>query len=407
MKEFLARFTDDGSVGLFNSDVNDIYHSSYGALTEAYEKFILPSNIEEFLENNKEIKVLDICYGIGYNSKAFLNFIFEKNLKKKNNFSTSCTEYITSIDTDNILTEVDRKIVLHGVDIDKNLIQISPFIKQQKNSNNILKKLLNVILKKDDYKIVDTNFYISDVINNFILSELIKSYGEDYLNNDLIKLMQSGENRKFFDQKLVGFIKSYISSRYKLSPLRFLSAFLHNIYYGYLSTSYKNSLKSLKLNNIEFKVKDADARDFVKSSNIVYDFVFLDAFSPLKAPSLWSIEFFAEIYKHTSENCMILTYSNSAAIRNAFLKNKFYVGKIYNEVEKKFTGTIATKNPELIKYPLDEFDLGLINTKAGICFRDENLSLSNEEIIKNRKLEADNSNLISATKFKKEHKCTT
>ena len=28
-------FTNDGSVGLFSPEANDIYHSTYGALTEA------------------------------------------------------------------------------------------------------------------------------------------------------------------------------------------------------------------------------------------------------------------------------------------------------------------------------------------------------------------------------------
>ena len=40
MVEFQAKFTDDGSVGLYSDEVNDIYHSQFGALSEAYEKFI-------------------------------------------------------------------------------------------------------------------------------------------------------------------------------------------------------------------------------------------------------------------------------------------------------------------------------------------------------------------------------
>ena len=75
MYEFHPYFTNDGSVGLYSPDFDDIYHSSTGALTEAYEKFIMPVNMDELLKKD-EIKVLDICYGIGYNSKSFLNFIF-------------------------------------------------------------------------------------------------------------------------------------------------------------------------------------------------------------------------------------------------------------------------------------------------------------------------------------------
>ena len=88
MYEFHPYFTNDGSVGLYSPEFNDIYHSATGALTEAYEKFILPVDMKNLLKKDS-IKVLDICYGIGYNSKSFLNFIFEKYFSKnfnKNSF---------------------------------------------------------------------------------------------------------------------------------------------------------------------------------------------------------------------------------------------------------------------------------------------------------------------------------
>ena len=84
MYEFHPYFTNDGSVGLYNKEYDDIYHSAKGALTEAYEKFVLPLDFENLLKNNT-VKVLDICYGIGYNSKSFLNYIFENFSQKKNN----------------------------------------------------------------------------------------------------------------------------------------------------------------------------------------------------------------------------------------------------------------------------------------------------------------------------------
>ena len=103
MYEFHPYFTNDGSVGLYSTDFNDIYHSATGALTEAYEKFIYPEDFNNLLQKDK-IKVLDICYGIGYNSKSFLNFIFEnycrKNFSKKYSLSK---HYIGKIHTNNIL----------------------------------------------------------------------------------------------------------------------------------------------------------------------------------------------------------------------------------------------------------------------------------------------------------------
>ena len=74
MDEFKPYFTNDGSVGLYSDADNEVYHSVYGALTEAYEKFVFPANIDELLKNKSEIKLLDICYGIGYNTKAFIQY---------------------------------------------------------------------------------------------------------------------------------------------------------------------------------------------------------------------------------------------------------------------------------------------------------------------------------------------
>ena len=54
MYEFHPYFTNDGSVGLYSPEFDDIYHSSTGALTEAYEKFIMPVNMDELLKNNKD-----------------------------------------------------------------------------------------------------------------------------------------------------------------------------------------------------------------------------------------------------------------------------------------------------------------------------------------------------------------
>lgn len=71
MYQLYPYYTNDGSVGLFSPDADDIYHSTYGALTEAYEKFILPANLDFYFKNYEEVKLLDICFGIGYNSKSF------------------------------------------------------------------------------------------------------------------------------------------------------------------------------------------------------------------------------------------------------------------------------------------------------------------------------------------------
>ena len=130
-----------------------------------------------------------------------------------------------------------------------------------------------------------------------------------------------------------------------------------------------------------------------------YDFIFLDAFTYSKAPELWTVEFMAELYNRLSARGVLMTYSNSALVRNTFLENNFYVGKIYNEKTGKYIGTIAAKDKSMIEHPLTNYEIGLCNTRAGITYHDPTLSLSKEEILKRREYDFKNSDLMTSSQY--------
>lgn len=160
--------TEDNSTGLFSSEINDIFHSKTGALTEAKQKFVEP--IKNFYQNKNKIAVLDICYGIGYNSKAILNEFNNKTV------------------------EID------ALEFNKDYVLISPFINDCIN----------------DYEL--KLFLIKELENDTSL----KSYYEilkDYKN----------ENEEFFDTS-ISFIDSFISKMpYKNILCAENNSNLHNI----------------------------------------------------------------------------------------------------------------------------------------------------------------------------------
>lgn len=420
MYAFHPYITNDGSVGLYSPDFNDIYHSASGALTEAYEKFILPVDFDKLMQK-KSIKILDICYGIGYNSKSFLNLILknfpQKNLMQKKNIAQIYTNNheadiqnsnkilspnIAKIYSDNIIP----RISIHAVDNDKILTFLSPFIKtgvKNKENNKIdfdyekIYKYLDSDPKKNLPK-------ISDEINFLILSKICEKSPEFLKNKELSKIINSTDFRPFFNQKLKGIYNYYKKSAYKSDGKEGFFAFIHNIYYRHVSNGYKRRLKAYNLLDIDFTLKNTDARDFIKFDKNLYDVIFLDAFTPSKCPCLWTYEFFKQLFDHMEDDGILLTYSTSASIRAAMTEAGFSIGYIYNENQKKCTGTIATKNYNLIKYPLSEFDLGLLNTTAGIFYRDENLTALNEAIINQRKNEILSSKRISTSSYKKTFK---
>ena len=62
--------TQDGSIGLYDKALDEIYHSKFGAKKESFEKFVEPCFILKKNGLDKNLKLLDICFGIGYNTKC-------------------------------------------------------------------------------------------------------------------------------------------------------------------------------------------------------------------------------------------------------------------------------------------------------------------------------------------------
>ena len=415
MYEFHPYFTNDGSVGLYNSDYNDIYHSATGALTEAYEKFVYPIDFEWLLKKDK-IKVLDICYGIGYNTKSFLNFIFEnyflKNFSKKsshadmsiatidtNNLNDKLLSYSEKIYSDNLF----RKISVTAVDNDKILTLLSPFIKTGekhiKNNNiNFEYRAIDKFLTKNNSNLSPE---INPIINFLIFDKIFNKNSENFEDLDLTKLLFSNDLSQFFDNNIRGIMACYMRTHGKVIPYRNYLSFLHNIYYNHISNKYKSTLKRYLLQDIDFNIYNDDARHYILNNCNTYNVIFLDAFTPSKCPCLWSYEFFVQLYKHLEHDGILLTYSTSASVRGAMLEAGFFIGYIKLQDNKNIIGTFASKSKSQIKFPLSEYDLGLIKTRAGIFYRDENLTGQNEAIIAARNFEIKNSDRMTSSQYKK------
>lgn len=280
--------TDDGSYTLNSPDFDgkiETMHNSNGAITESFEKFVKPFK-NNYIQNNlikneddfyykKNISVLDICSGIGYNSSATIE------------------EFLNHSD-DNSSISIDM------LEISIETLAMGLLIPSPIKSHDIIKKAIE--------------------------SKLIE---EDFASLEIEKI-------KIPD-------------------------------------------------NVNIKIFCEDARDSLKKlGNNKYDVIFLDPYSPAMAPELCTVEFFEELKRVIKNNGIISTYTLAAGVRFAFVEAGFYIGEgpIFG---RKSGGTIAslyinniTKNVPL----LDERTIAL--SDAGIPFRDKNLDLTSEEILKNR-----------------------
>lgn len=419
MSEFQPYYTNDGSVGLYSENYNDIYHSASGALTEAYEKFISPINWDILLSHD-DINILDICYGIGYNTKSFLNYIlenkkklfFQKKIYKNNSKNITTNKlYIDTIHTNNISEKniqiyndtihtdnIFNSISVTAIDNDEILLCLSPFIKTGvnhfKNDNKVLQKL--GIEKYYDNKNIKFP-KINKIINYQILSKITQKYPKICQNPQIASILASNKYKRYLSNDLMG-LYNFLLHKLQSSDNCFN---LHNIYYRYISYCNKIALKYSNLQDFNFEVKIDDARNALKNDNNMYNLIFLDAFTPAKCPCLWTYDFFKRLYEILDDDGMLLTYSSAAVVRSAMKAAGFEIGNIFIQRLNKYQGTIAVKNSALIKYPLSEADLGLLNTKAGIFYRDKNLNAQNESIISAHKIEVENSERISSSQYLK------
>lgn len=256
--------TQDGSLGLYNKELDEIYHSKFGAKTESFEKFVEPCL--DFIQN-KNLKILDICYGIGYNTKTAL-------------------KYFKNVD------------LIDCIEIDKDLIEKS------------------------------SEFDFDDEINEIIKNNI----------------------------RNPNFIYFYID----------------------------------------------DVRKIIKKLDKKYDIIFHDGFAPHKQPELWSEELINQITLKMDYNSIYVTYNHSKPVLCALFKQGLILGKTIKN--QKTIATIASFNPDLVKNKLNDCELGELNTKSAITYKDKNLSSTSKEILRLRDIEIKNSNLESLSYYKKKNK---
>jgi tRNA U34 5-methylaminomethyl-2-thiouridine-forming methyltransferase MnmC len=130
--------TKDGSTTYFNEEFQEHYHSLSGATEEAREKYAIPaiSFIKEKLKE-KDLTVLDFCFGLGYNS-----IIFVDELRK---------------------TGIDTKVDIIGIDNDIEIIT---------EGKKILRELIDKRIYADDkvnlkIEIGDASEIIKDIEDKF------------------------------------------------------------------------------------------------------------------------------------------------------------------------------------------------------------------------------------------------
>lgn len=338
--DFYPVITEDGSISLYNTTINDIYHSKVGAYTEALNKFVIPSGILERALVSKKFRILDICYGMGYNSKSAITEVLK------------ITPYCTF--------EVDI------IENDPYVLAFSTLLQDQNLSPMVEDMFTDSIAAK-----LDLNSYYIELSKTLRLQQ---PYNQD--------LLIDGDNKLH---------------NINLDPL------LHNIYYRTLSNRNNITYEFNNDSSIaRIELYAEDLRSAINKLISPYDIVFHDAFTPIKQPSLWTKDLFSLIYKLLNDNGVFVTYSSSPSVRSGLVEAGFHIGNTL-AIGRKSPGTIAVKDISLIKHPLSLYEKGMLNTKSGIPYYDYNFPLLDSEILNNRTIMQNISSRESLSAYKKRY----
>jgi tRNA U34 5-methylaminomethyl-2-thiouridine-forming methyltransferase MnmC len=280
-QQFDPYITDDGSYTFFSEEFGQTFHSKYGAKEESIFKYAIPTLLAEKACRG-HLRILDICYGLGYNSAAALSTIWRSN--------PDCTVEIIAL-------ELDPAVPISAIE------------------HNLL----------DDWEQP-----ISE-----LLAQLVRQ-------------------------------------------------------------------KAINLDRLTAELIFGDARHTIAQvidRGFKADAIFLDPFSPLACPQLWTIEFLDQVAKCCRLDGTIATYSCAAAVRTALIAAGLSVADSA-PVGRKAPGTIASFNPVQLP-PLSLQELEHLQTRAAIPYRDPTLCDSMAKILIRRELEQDDCELETTSQWKK------
>ncbi len=273
--------TDDGSYTFFSAEFGQTFHSKYGAKAESLYKFSMPTLLAEKASRG-HLRLLDICYGLGYNTAAALATIWQSN--------PDCIVELVAL-------ELDRAVPIAA-------IEHQLFADWQEPIPHILMRLAQD-------KVIDS----------------------ERLQANLI----FGDARQTIEE--------------------------------------------------------------VKNRNFCADAIFLDPFSPLACPQLWTVEFIDRVASCCATDGRIATYSCAAAVRTALREAGLYIADT-TPVGRKAPGTIASFDPTGLP-PLPPQELEHLQTRAAVPYRDPTLTDTMAQIVLRRELEQDDCKLETTSQWKK------
>ncbi|MEM9218832.1 MAG: MnmC family methyltransferase [Cyanobacteria bacterium P01_F01_bin.150] len=303
---FVPKVTADGSYTFFSPDFQEAFHSHQGAKLEAELKFVKTTQIEQ-LAQRPTVNILDVCYGLGYNTAAALTTIWQIN--------PGCHVHWFGLELD---INVPKAAIAHHL--------LDPW-------PTPITQLLTALA----------------TTSAPIQGRRQKAEGRRRNSPPPHLPTPPTPQLPFTGQLLLGDARQTIQT--------------------------------------------------VQSSGFHADAIFLDPFSPISCPQLWTVEFLSWVVRCLATNGRLTTYSCSAAARTALRMTGLILGSTPG-VGRKSPGTVASFTAG--QFPsLSQKEEEHLKTRSSIPYRDPTLTDTKEIIIQRRRQEQSESNLETTSQWKK------
>jgi len=116
--------TEDGSVTFWNEEYREHYHTPAGARLEAEEKYLVPGKLKARLAQG-DVALLDVCFGLGYNSLAAMNLAaqgtrHEASVISERSTADGSAGAVPSMDAGDV---VSPKLTITALEMDRRVVR--------------------------------------------------------------------------------------------------------------------------------------------------------------------------------------------------------------------------------------------------------------------------------------------
>ncbi len=103
--------TEDGSITCIDASSGELYHNRVGAYTEAFAHYVQVCDLPERLVRQASITVLDVCFGLGYNSLVLIDQLLHW-VEKNESMQSPISCRIIGIDQDRKILDLIPQVLL-------------------------------------------------------------------------------------------------------------------------------------------------------------------------------------------------------------------------------------------------------------------------------------------------------